>query len=51
MTGWLVAHLFALFSPGEFDPTLGVFFAAFWLDSILSLPVYSLSFTDCLLFL
>ena len=49
--GWLVAHLFALLSSGEFDPTLGVFSAIFWLDSILSLSVYSLSFTDCLFFL
>ena len=49
--GWLVAHLFALLSSGEFDSTLGVFFAVFWLDSILSLSVYSLSFADCLFFL
>ena len=30
--GWLVAHLLAVFSSGEFDQTLGVFTAVFWLD-------------------
>ena len=49
--GWLVAHLFAVFSSVEFDPTLGVFTAVFWLDSTLLSSVFSLSSADCLFFL
>ena len=40
--GWLVAHLFAVLSSGEFDPTL---------DSILLSSLFSLPFADCLSFL
>ena len=49
--GWLVAHLLALFSSNEIHPKLGVFLTVFWLDSILPLSVYSLSFADCLFFI
>ena len=49
--GWLVAHLFAVISSGEFDPTLGVFTAVFWLDSTSLSSVFSLSSADCSFFL
>ena len=46
--GLLVAHLFVLFSSGEFDSTLVVFSAGLQLDSMLLLSVLSLSFADSL---
>ena len=38
-------------SSGEFDQTVGVFTAVFWLDSMLLSSVFSVSSVDCLFFL